>query len=114
MAVKAFEAENAYWIMNNSWWSSMYENWSMGSSNGGGYDNGGGGGGNGNGTGGGGYDLSTNWSQSEWQSWFKSHPASDTSALSAVQAFSSENYLWIASHSWWNSLYANWGMAAYQ
>jgi fibronectin type 3 domain-containing protein len=55
-----------------------------------------------------GSDLSTSWSQSEWQNWFDSHPAGDPSAASAMSTFTSENSAWIVNNSWWTVLYAAW------
>jgi hypothetical protein len=87
--INTFKAANPLWISNNPWWTTMYNNWNTAG-------------------GGGGGDLSTSWSQTEWASWFNSHPYTNTSNLSAIQTFTSANSFWIAQHSWWTTMYGTW------
>jgi hypothetical protein len=91
-AVNTFRVENPLWISNNTWWSEMYTNWMAGSYS----------------SGGGGDSLSTYWSQSEWVSWFNSHPASNTSNVTTVSTFMATNSVWVSSNSWWSTMRATW------
>jgi hypothetical protein len=87
-AVQTFINGNDPWISNNYWWVSLYTAWVTGSSGGG--------------------ELSTSWSEGQWQNWFDSHSPTDSSALNAVQTFISENDPWISYNYWWASLYTAW------
>jgi hypothetical protein len=61
------------------------------------------------GTGGGDLDGATSWGQSQWEKWFDTHPATDTSNLTAVLEFMAVNSSWVAGNSWWSPLYILWG-----
>jgi hypothetical protein len=92
-AIATFVSGNSAWISSNSWWSSLYTNWASGSDSVGGGDS---------------LSGATNWTQSQWQSWFNSHSPTNTSNQNAIAAFWSGNSGWISSNSWWSSLYTNW------
>ncbi|MDR1175059.1 MAG: hypothetical protein LBK83_06275 [Treponema sp.] len=95
--VNTFRAENSLWVTNNSWWTTMYTAWMTGSYiDGSGYDSGGG------------SDLSTSWSQSQWQNWFNTHPVTNPSNATAVSTFYSQNYSWCIQTSWWTTMYTTW------
>jgi fibronectin type 3 domain-containing protein len=53
-------------------------------------------------------DLSTSWTQGQWESWFNSRSNTDSNALAALEIFFNENLVWIENNLWWYDLVTDW------
>ncbi|MDR1174815.1 MAG: hypothetical protein LBK83_05025 [Treponema sp.] len=94
-----FITANGTWIAQHSWWGTMYSNWSTGGGDGG------------TGTGGdydgGSYEFSTTWTESQWASWFNSHPY-NINYGAEISIFAASNTVWRLNNPWWSFMYNDW------